>query len=85
MYGKFCINNQTDKQNITDQRKKIISDAASVKFDNTSLKEIINFRSRMSTFSMERGDPERAKSIHEVRRRLKSTSEIMKRKEETDK
>jgi hypothetical protein len=39
----------------------------------------------MSTFSMDRGDPERAKSIHEVRRRLKSTSEIMKRKEETDK
>ncbi len=34
---------------------------------------------------MDRGDPERAKSIHEVRRRLKSTSEIMKRKEETDK
>ena len=29
------------------------------------------------------GDPERAKSIHEVRRRLNSTSEIMKRKDES--
>ncbi len=44
MYGKFCINYQTDKQNINGQRKKIMSDAASVKFDNISMKEIINLR-----------------------------------------
>lgn len=79
MYGKFCIN-YNDKQN-PPQRKKIISDSASVKFDNISIKEIMNFRSKMSTLSMNRADPERAKSIHEVRRRLKSTSEIMKRKD----
>ena len=81
MYGRFCINYNSDKQNLP-QRKKIISDGATAKFDNITIKEIMNFRSKMSTLSMDRGgDPERSKSIHEVRRRLKSTSEIMRRKD----
>jgi hypothetical protein len=80
MYGRFCINYNSNKQN-TSLRKNSISDELSVNFDNISMKQIMKFRSKMSTLSRDRGDPERTKSIHEVRRRLKSTSEIMKRKD----
>jgi len=36
----------------------------------------------MSSFSINKRDPERAKSIHEVRKRLKSTTEIMRKNKE---